>query len=317
VTKPDDSSLDPNDLRAIEQMARKLLDRASAWDRFPTPIEDILAAAKLEVAPTSIFDPARIISFIKTKTADAAHRIKSAISKVFGLYDGDEQVIHIDDKVVESKQNFLKLHETGHHEIPKHRKLFRIFQDCEKTLAPETADLFEREANNFARFALFQGDTYAQYAADCAFEIKTPMKLAKKFGASVYASAREFARTNSRACVVYILEPIEYVAGSGARAAVRRIEPSPAFGKQFGRPTETCITLDHALGPLLPIGRKMTRPRSLSITDRNGEHHECIAEAFDSTYNVLILLYPLRALTKTTVILPPGFKEHLKLGGTL
>jgi Zn-dependent peptidase ImmA (M78 family) len=317
VTKPDDSSLDPHDLRAIEQMAGKLLDRASAWDRFPTPIEDILAAAKLQVAPTSIFDPARIISFIKTRTADAAHRIKSAISKVFGLYDGDEQVIHIDDQVVESKQNFLKLHETGHHEIPQHRKLFRIFQDCEKTLAPETADLFEREANNFARFALFQGDTYAQHAADCAFEIKTPMKLAKKFGASVYASAREFARTNSRACVVYILEPIEYVAGSGARAAVRRIEPSSAFVNQFGRPTDTCITLDHVLGPLLPIGRKMTRPRSLSITDRNGERHECIAEAFDSTYNVLILLYPVRALSATTIILPSGFNERLKLGGSL
>jgi hypothetical protein len=224
------------------------------------------------------------------------------------------RVIHVDDKVGESKQTFIKLHETGHHEIPKHRKLFSFFQDCEKTLAPETADLFEREANNFARFALFQGDTYARYASDCKFEIKTPMKLAGKFGASVYASAREFARTNSRACVVYILEPIEFVASSGARATVRRIEPSPAFVKQFGRPTETCITLDHALGPLLPIHRKMTRPRSLSITDRNGENHECIAEAFDSTYNVLILLYPVRALTATTIVLPSGIKERLKLG---
>jgi len=317
VIKPDDSSLDPHDLRAIEQMAKKLLDRASAWDRFPTPIEDILVAAKLQVAPTSIFDPAAILAFIKTKTADAAHRIKSAISKVFGLYDGDEQVIHIDDKVGESKQNFLKLHETGHHEIPKHRKLFRFFQDCEKTLAPETADLFEREANNFARFALFQGDTYAKCAADCKFEIKTPMKLAGKFGASVYASAREFARTNQKACVVYILEPIELVEGCGARAVVRRVEPSPSFIQQFGYPAETVITLDHALGPVLPINRKMTRPRSLSITDRNGEEHECVAEAFDTTWNVLILLYPVRALISTTIILPAGFKERLKLGGSL
>lgn len=316
MTKPDDSSLDPHDLRAIEQMAKKLLDRASAWDRFPTPIDDILAAAKLRVAPTSMFDPARILAFVKTKTAEAAHRIKSAISKVFGLYDGDELVIHIDDKVGESKQNFLKLHETGHHENPKHRKLFRFFQDCEKTLAPETADLFEREANNFARFALFQGDTYAKYAADCKFEIKTPMKLAAKFGASVYASAREFARTNQKACVVYVLEPIELVEGSGARAVVRRIEPSPSFIRQFGYPAETVITLDHALGPVLPINRKMTRPRSLSLTDRNGEAHECVAEAFDTTWNVLILLYPVRSLTSTTIILPAGFKDRLKLGGT-
>ena len=111
------------------------------------------------------------------------------------------------------------------------------------------------------------------------------MKLAKKFGASVYASAREFARTNQRACVVYILEPIEYADRIGAQAAVRRIEPSPLFITQFGRPAETVITLDHALGSVLPIGRKMTKPRSMSLVDRNGTKHECVAEAFDTTWN--------------------------------
>ena len=74
---------------------------------------------------------------------------------------------------------------------------------------PRIADQFEREANNFARFTLFQGDAFASMAADCAFEIKTPMRLAKEFGASVYAGCREFARTHHRACVVYVLEPIE------------------------------------------------------------------------------------------------------------
>ena len=312
VTRPDDSTLDPNQLCAVEERARQLLDRASAWDRFPTPIEDILAAAKLKVAPSSAFDPARILSYVRDKTVDAARRIKSALSKLLGIYDADEFVIHIDGTVSVRQQGFLKLHETGHHEIPAHRKLFRIFQDCEKTLVPEIADLFEREANNFARFALFQGNKYAQDAADCSFDIKTPIKLAKRFGSSVYASAREFARTHHRACVVYILEPITYVDGHGAQAAVRRIEPSPAFIRQFGRPDDTVITLDHLLGPVLPIGRKMTRPMSLSITDLNGNQHECVAEAFDTTRNVLILLYPVRALTSTTIILPTGLNRHAR-----
>jgi hypothetical protein len=317
VAKPDDSSLDLDELRMVEKRARSLLDRASAWDRFPTPIEDIVAAAQLRVAPTSMFDPARILAYVRNKTATTAHLIKSAISKVFGLYDSDERVIHIDDTVKESKQNFLKLHETGHHEMPTHRKAFRLFQDCERTLAPETADLFEREANNFARFALFQGDAYARLAADCAFEIRTPMKLAGKFGASVYASTREFARTNPRACVVFILEPIEYVEGDGARASVRRIEPSPAFKEQFGCPIDTVITLDHPLGPVLPLGRKMTRPRTLPIIDLNGTEHECLAEAFATPYNVLILMYPIRALTASTIIMPPGFKRHVESDNAL
>lgn len=309
MTKPDDSSLDPEDLRVVEERARKLLDRADAWDRFPVPIDDILAAAKVQVAPTSAFDPTAILAYARGKAADAGVRIKSAITKVLGLYDAGESLIHVDGTVVESKQTFLKLHETGHHDMPTHRKMFQFFQDCEKTLTPEIADQFEHEANNFARYTLFKGDTYADYAADCAFEIKTPMKLAKKFGASVYASAREFARTNRRACVVYVLEQIEYVEGDGARAAVRRIETSPAFAAEFGLPSDAVITLDHFLGPMLPIGRKMTRPTSLSMTDMNGTNHECIAEAFDTTYNILILLYPVKALTASTIIVPPGFEE--------
>ena len=35
----------------------------------------------------------------------------------------------------------------------------------------------------------------------------------------------------------------------------------------------------------------------MKIFDLNGTHRECIAEAFDTTYNILILVYPKRALT--------------------
>lgn len=307
MTRADDSSLDAVQRRAVEDRARSLLDRASAWDRFPTPVDDLLQAASVQVAPSSVFDSTQIIAYIRGKTANVGHLLKSAISKVLGLYDAAECVIHIDDTVVVVKQAFLKLHETGHHEMPTHRKTYSIFQDCEKTLDPATADLFEREANNFARYVLFQGDGYARVAADCKFELKTPIKLAKKFGASVYASAREFARTSTRPCVVYVLEPIQYVHGLGAQAMVRRIEASAAFIERFGRPNDAVINLDHALGVVLPVGRRMTRPTALPIKDRNGQQHECVAEAFDTTFNVLILLYPTRALTASTVVLPSAF----------
>lgn len=302
--KPDDSFLNHHDLKVIEERARHLLDRADAWERFPVPLDDLLAAANVKLAKHSLFDAANILAYLKGKAEAAAVHIKAAVSKVFGLYDACDSLIHVDETVGKPKQIFLALHETGHHDIPTHKKLFRFFQDCEKTLSPEIADQFEREANNFARFALFKGDTFMSQAADCAFEIKTPIKLAKKFGASVYASAREFARTNPRACVVYVLEKIEFVNGHGAAAKVRRIEPSPKFRQQFGCPADEVITLDHALGDLLPIGRRMTSPRTLSIKDRNGDTHECVAEAFDTGYNVLILLYPVKALTKATIVLP-------------
>lgn len=306
MTKADDSSLDPEDLRFVEERARQLLDKAAAWEVLPTPIDDILAAAKLKVAPTSAFDPRAVLSFLKNKGIDFARSLKSAVSKVLGIYDGADNIIHIDDTVYPAKQKFLKLHEAGHHELPTHRKAFMYFQDCEDTLSPEIADQFEREANNFARCVLFQGDTFRQMAADCAFEIKTPISLARKFGSSLYAAAREFARSNHRACVVYVLEQIEFIEGDGARAQVRRIEPSPSFRAQFGLPADRVITPDHVLGPVLPIGRRMTWPKTLWIADKNGDRHECVAEAFDTKRNILILLYPVKALTSTTIILPPA-----------
>lgn len=302
--KPDDSTLTAQDRLIIEARARRLLDKAGAWEIFPVPIEELLAAANVKVAPSSVFDPIALLSYLKGKAVDVGNKVKSALSKVLGLYDASESIIHIDDTVVVARQTFLKLHETGHHDIPTHKKLFRFFQDCEQTLAPEIADQFEREANNFARFALFKGARFAEDAADCKFELKTPIKLAKRYGASVYASVREFARTNSRACIVYALEPIQFVPGVGAQAQVRRVEASPLYLQQFGAPTEQAISIDHPLGSVLPIGRKMTRPTSLTLVDRNGDTHECLAEAFDTTYNVFILLYPIRSLAKSTFLIP-------------
>ena len=303
MAKADDSSLDPDQLRAVQLAARRALDRASGWGVYPTPTAEILEAANLKIAPASAFDPRRIMEYLVGKAEKAATALKSAIGKVFGIYDAGEELIHIDHTVHKSKQNFLKLHEAGHHEFPTHRKLFRVFQDSEKELDPEIADLFEREANNFARFVLFQGDGYASMAADHKLGIRTPVKLAVKFGASIYASCREFARTHHRACAVYILEPITYCERTGARAQVRRTEASPAFLKQFRRPDEQVITLDHSLGRVLPVGRKMSRPTTVSITDRDGQAHECVAEAFDTTFNVLLLVYPVKALTSTTFVL--------------
>ncbi|WP_247564424.1 ImmA/IrrE family metallo-endopeptidase [Bradyrhizobium sp. 151] len=294
--KTDDSSLDPEELRVVQLAARRALDRASGWGVYPTPIGDVLTAANIKVATASIFDPRRIMEYLIGKAESTAVAVRSAISKMFGAADTLDNTIHIDHTVRESKQNFLKLHEAGHLELPSHRKIFRIFQDCEKTLDPDISDLFEREANNFARFVMFQGEGYRDMAADHPLSIRTPMKLAGKFGASIYASCREFARTNRRACAVYVLEPITYHPETGPRAEVRRIEISTSFARQFGRPAETVITRKHSLGRVLPIGRKMTKATPVSMTDLNGQAHECLAEVCDTTFNVLILVYPKKAL---------------------
>ncbi|MGO4684539.1 ImmA/IrrE family metallo-endopeptidase [Hyphomicrobium sp. 2TAF46] len=307
MTKADDCSLDPEQLRAVELKAKNLLDRAEAWGVLPTPVDIILEAAKVKLAPTKAFDPARIMAYLQGKAASVVATLRSGLSKVFGIYDADDHIIHVDDTVVEAKQTFLKLHETGHAEMPHHRKTFRIFQDCEKSLSPEIANLFEREANNFARFALFQGTTYAQMAADSPMALNTPINLRKKFGASVYASAREFASTNSRECLVIVCEKAEMREGFGIVFPIRRIFPSAPFDRRFPVPADAFLHPDHALGPMLPIGRRRVKQTTVGLRDRNGDLHELVGEALDTTYNTIILIYPVKALTASTIILPPGF----------
>lgn len=292
---PDDNYLTPYDLEVVRKRARQLMDKAGAWQRFPTPIEDILSAADLQVAPKSVFDPAVLMAFLTSGVKRAKNLIKSALSKVFGIYDADAKVIHIDETVVVTKQRFLKLHETGHHELPTHRRIFKFFQDCEKTLDSDTADRFEREANNFARIMLFQDNLYASLAADSRLEIKALMNLGKKFGASNYASGREFVRTNHRSCALYVLEPVEESA-IGPMARVRRTEASPLFVSQFGMPSDTVIAKGHSLYMVLPINRRMTSPRPVFFSDRNGQKFEGRAEAFNTTHNILILIYPQEAV---------------------
>lgn len=296
--KPDDSSLGEAELKFVEERAAGLLNRADSWGVFPTPVDDLVAAAGLKVAPKGFFDPGRIMDFVRERGIDAAKHIRTAISKVFGVYDADDQIIHVDDSVAVSKQGFLKLHETGHHELPTHRKLFRVFQDCKKTLCPEIADQFEREANNFARYVLFQGDSFARQAADHSFGIMTPIGMAKGFGSSLYASVREYARTNPRACVAIILENPEFLPGQGAQCAVRRIEPSPAFVHQFEVPTIGILGSAHPLFGAVPLYKRRKAQTQFFIVDRNGTRRECVAEGFFTGWNVLVLVYPLDVLKR-------------------
>ncbi len=60
----------------------------------------------------------------------------------------------------------------------------------------------------------------------------------------IYASCREFARTNHRECLVIVLNPAEYCNIAGLCCAVRRIEPSPSFRTSFVIPSDEWITLN-------------------------------------------------------------------------
>jgi hypothetical protein len=206
VIKGDDSSLDPAQYRTVHEAARTLLLQGEAWGRFPTPVDDLLSAAQLKVAPISAFDESTMRRYLRQAGEQAERLLRRALDKVLGIFDVHANVIHIDPDVRAEKQTFLKLHETGHKEIPHQSGLYRWIQDCSRHLSPETAALFEREANIFATIVLFQDDTFAKMTADSQFGITVPIKTARTFGASVYAAIREYVRRSAKVCAVVILD---------------------------------------------------------------------------------------------------------------
>jgi hypothetical protein len=293
AVKADDSSLDDAQFHAVSHAARRLLDRSSAWGVFPTPVHDLLAAANLKTAPISAFDENAMLHYIRMAGDGAGRLLRRAAEKVRGILDVHAATIHVDETVTDGKQTFLKLHETAHFELPHQRGLFRWIQDCDKNLSPEIADLFEREANTFARIVLFQDDTFAKASIGEPFGIKVPINIGRKFGASVYASLREYVRRHHQVCAVIALEPIQMMGSIGMIAKVSRTEVSARFSELFGPLIlpEFLSAADN-LWCLVPLGdRRMSSPRSLRLLDSNGERHEFVAESFKTKWNIFILIH--------------------------
>jgi hypothetical protein len=289
--RADDSSLSREERELVEKRAKSLLERAGAIGVIPVPIDDLLAAANLKVAPYSVFDPRAIAAYAVQQGKRAAGLVKRAIGKIFGILDAHEAVIHIDDTVLEGRQRFLKLHETGHFELPHQRSVFRFFEDSEQELEPSIADKFEREANNFARYALFNGSTFADRAADFPLQFSSVKKIHRSFKVSLYAGLREYARTHRHVCIALAIEKPTLCPVNGYSAEVRRVEISLAFEQRFGVPKMSVINRTSPYWRLVPFG-KATKPTTFQLTNLNGEAEEFIGEALDTTFNILVFACP-------------------------
>jgi Zn-dependent peptidase ImmA (M78 family) len=295
--------LDIHQLNTVRFHADRLLRDASAIGRFPTPIEDLLAAAKVTVVDDEDLDEGLLRSFLR-KAQKGMSAIKSALSKVLGLFDARGRFVVIDKNAPKPRIPFLKLHEAGHGMIPHQSSVYEILQDCKETLDLEVADLFEREANVFASEVLFQGEHFSEEAHSESFGIKVPMGLAKKYGASIYATVRRYVTTNPTGCCLIVLElPIPTMDGNFI-ADVRRVITSKTFEQTFGQQFfRGPVTKEHPLGVAVPA-KKMTFNKRIRFPDRNGDHRTCNAEGFNNGHQILILLCDHGPRTSFSVAVP-------------
>jgi Zn-dependent peptidase ImmA (M78 family) len=296
--RPDDCTLTKGEFAKVRAEAERALREAGAMGVFPTPIDDILNVAQVVEVKEDVLNP----SFIDKMRATAGGFLKSAVGKVIGLFDAVAGLIFLDQSLYLPKKRFVTFHEAAHGFLPWQRGMYKIVEDCEMALEPETAELFDRQANVFAAEVLFQLDTFATMAANEKFSIWTPIKLAKDFQASLYASIRQYVSKSHRRCAVLVLNKPELIEGDGFRATLRRAIQSPAFTEVFGQHTwRTLFTPGDEFGKLVPLGsRKASGKRGMYLTDANGDRHECVVEAFTQTHQVFILIHCVKTLG------PPG-----------
>lgn len=305
MPRPDDASLTPGQWARVRKEAERALREAGALGVFPTPVAQIMAAAKVTVVEEDVLNPG-FLAKLRAKAEKTGQAVKRALGKVLGLFHASEGLVFLNQTLKAVKRRFVSLHEAGHGFMPWQRPMYAVVEDCEKALDASTAELFDREANVFAAEVLFQLDAFRDMAEGEPFEIWTPVNLARRFDASNYAAIRQYVSKNHRACAVVVLNMPELVPGDGFRASLRRPIQSDRFTELFGAYAwKDVYTPDDPIGALVPIGkRRSSGKQSICLVDRNGVRHDCIAESFSTGHNVFVLIHAVKTLTATRIILP-------------
>ena len=135
MRKRDDSSLTPSEYSQVRSAAERVLLDAGAIGRFPTPIDDVMAVADVEEVKEDVLND----DFIAKLRQQASGALRTALSKVIGLFDARARLIFIDRSLHIVKQTFVRLHETGHAILPWQRDLYAVVEDCEKSIDPALA----------------------------------------------------------------------------------------------------------------------------------------------------------------------------------
>jgi hypothetical protein len=283
----------------IDKIARNILMASRAWGKLPTPVDQIIAFAELQIergVDLSTVDPGFF-----TKNFNFLSR---ALTKAIGLVDFRQKVIYLDHTQSDSRKNFIKLHEVGHKALSWQSDLLG-FMDDESTLAPCVKDQFEREASYFASDALFQLDRFDDEAAELPLCIKSPQVLAHRFGGSNHAAIRRYVERSKKRCAVLVLHKPEQNGQYSAR--VRDYFQSPSFTAEFGEiswPGDKC-GMEWVFVQEIKRGRKWHEAGHVALTTPVGELTTFEYHFFNNTFNTFILLLPVGERIKSRTVIVP------------
>lgn len=278
------------DLRDIRKEAERLLARADARGKLPTPVDDLVAAAGL-VQPKRSMLANLILEDAPEHLRRPMRRLKF---KIRALLDRQEREIHLDPSIEHPGQmGFKTLHEVTHDILPWQKELG--YADDDLSLSLTTRRLFEWQANVGSAELLFQRDLFRDMAHEYAIGLAPAFDVATQFGASRRAGLHRYAETHRAAVAGIVLDPSPLA--SGQLAYLRReVVLSPKFEEQFGSsrawprilrsPPYTFL----AQCPTARTTDEIVKARVV-LPDVNNVCQELEVELFSNSYNLLVLIW--------------------------
>lgn len=279
----------------ISRLTEGLLQRADAAGHWPTRVDDIVAAAKLEESTESPFDAAAL--------ARAPSHLRKAVEllrtgRVRAALDRRAKTIHLNPAVEHSgRRDFIRLHETAHDLFPWQGAL--AYADDDHTLSSAATKLFEREANQGAAEMFFQGTRFTSMARDYRTGADALRALSSETGASLRATLRRYAETHHRAVCGIALE-----ASPSSRSPLtfrrREVSQSAGWTERFGVTWPGMLTAD--VYPWIDAPAVSSESPTWTFPDLDCHPVTVRVERVDTPYNRLVLLWvPQREFFKRRI----------------
>lgn len=287
---------------AIVREADRMLRRSRARGVFPTPVDEIVATAKLAQPERSLLAQ----DVIDEAPAHLRRVMRRLAGRVRGLLDRRTREVHLDPELpTAGRRRFTLLHEVGHHVLPWQAEL--AYADDDATLSLMVKTLFEREASVFAAEVLFQGNRFAEDTAEIEIGLAAVSAGCNQFGASLRAGLRRYVETHRAPVLGLVLEP-HPEPGPSLRYRRHEVSVSSAYLESFGQARfPQVLEADHYSFVIdayqtTHVGRT-TRTEPLPgewlRTDLVGGHRAFRTEVLASRYAVLVLAWlPTRQVLK-------------------
>jgi IrrE N-terminal-like domain len=294
------------DADAIRKATERLLRKAEAIGRLPTPVQDIIAAADL-VEP----EHSMLSDFVLDQAPEHLRRaIRKLRFKVRAVLDRRAREVHVDPSIQHrGRLAFKKLHEVTHDILPWQRALG--YADDDATLSWATKQLFERQANQGAAELLFQRDMFSDMARQYVTGMASIIELADLFGVSVHATFRRFVETHLPAVAGVVMELSPCTAHP---IAYRRKEVvcSERWAQRLGSSRSWPLILrspPYSFIDLAPRARstRSVVPGDLLLPDVNNEPVRLNVEVYCNSYMLFVLMWqPRNERLRHRRIIVPG-----------